>query len=75
MILRYFNPVGAYESGDIGEDPNGVPNNLMPFISRVAVGKREYLNVFGDDYPTMMGQVLETTYIVIGFSQKGIERL
>ncbi len=55
VILRYFNPVGAYESGDIGEDPNGVPNNLMPFISQVAVGKREYLNVFGDDYPTHDG--------------------
>ncbi|MBA3025709.1 MAG: UDP-glucose 4-epimerase GalE [Sulfurimonas sp.] len=54
-ILRYFNPVGAHESGTIGEDPNGIPNNLMPFISQVAVGKREYLNVFGSDYDTHDG--------------------
>ena len=54
-ILRYFNPVGAHESGMIGEDPNGIPNNLMPFISQVAVGKREYLNVFGNDYDTHDG--------------------
>ncbi len=51
-ILRYFNPVGAHESGTIGEDPNGIPNNLMPFISQIAVGKREVLNVFGGDYDT-----------------------
>jgi len=55
VILRYFNPVGAYESGTIGEDPNGIPNNLMPFISQVAVGKREYLSLFGDDYDTKDG--------------------
>lgn len=54
-ILRYFNPVGAHEGGTIGEDPNGIPNNLMPFISQVAVGKREYLSVFGDDYDTHDG--------------------
>ncbi len=54
-ILRYFNPVGAHESGLIGEDPNGIPNNLMPFISQVAVGKRAHLNVFGNDYPTRDG--------------------
>ena len=54
-ILRYFNPVGAHESGLIGEDPNGIPNNLMPFISQVAVGKRNHLNVFGNDYPTADG--------------------
>lgn len=52
VILRYFNPVGAHKSGTIGEDPNGIPNNLMPFISQVAVGKREYLSVFGNDYDT-----------------------
>ena len=52
-LLRYFNPVGAHASGEIGEDPNGMPNNLMPYISQVAVGKREYLNVFGNDYPTI----------------------
>jgi len=54
-ILRYFNPVGAHESGTIGEDPKGIPNNLMPFISQVAVGKREYLSVFGSDYDTHDG--------------------
>lgn len=53
--LRYFNPVGAHESGMIGEDPNDIPNNLMPFISQVAVGKREKLAVFGDDYDTKDG--------------------
>jgi UDP-glucose 4-epimerase len=54
-VLRYFNPVGAHESGLIGEDPNGIPNNLMPFISQVAVGTREQLQVFGSDYPTQDG--------------------
>lgn len=54
-LLRYFNPIGAHESGMIGEDPNGIPNNLMPFISQVAVGKREKLAVFGDDYSTPDG--------------------
>jgi UDP-glucose 4-epimerase len=54
-ILRYFNPVGAHESGTIGKDPNGIPNNLMPFISQTAVGKREFLNIFGGDYDTADG--------------------
>lgn len=54
-ILRYFNPVGAHPSGLIGEDPSGVPNNLLPFIAQVAVGRRERLRVFGDDYPTSDG--------------------
>ncbi|ELU01247.1 hypothetical protein CAPTEDRAFT_147092 [Capitella teleta] len=54
-ILRYFNPVGAHESGMIGEDPSGIPNNLMPYIAQVAVGKLEQLNVFGNDYPTHDG--------------------
>lgn len=54
-LLRYFNPVGAHESGLIGEDPNGVPNNLMPYITQVAVGKLACLNVFGGDYPTHDG--------------------
>ena len=54
-ILRYFNPVGAHSSGRIGEDPNGIPNNLMPFISRVAVGRLSELPVFGNDYPTQDG--------------------
>jgi UDP-glucose 4-epimerase len=54
-LLRYFNPVGAHESGTIGEDPNGIPNNLMPYITQVAVGKLPCLSVFGDDYPTLDG--------------------
>jgi UDP-glucose 4-epimerase len=55
ILLRYFNPIGAHESGRIGEDPNGIPNNLMPYITQVAVGKREKLNVFGNDYNTHDG--------------------
>ena len=55
VLLRYFNPVGAHESGTIGEDPNGIPNNLMPFIAQTAVGKREFLSVFGGDYETHDG--------------------
>lgn len=54
-LLRYFNPIGAHESGLLGEDPKGIPNNLMPYISDVAIGKRDHLNVFGDDYDTKDG--------------------
>ncbi len=54
-ILRYFNPVGAHVSGLIGEDPNGIPNNLMPFVAQVAIGRRDKLSVFGGDYPTVDG--------------------
>ncbi|MEW6694027.1 MAG: UDP-glucose 4-epimerase GalE [Pseudomonadota bacterium] len=54
-ILRYFNPVGAHDSGLIGEDPNGIPNNLMPYIARVAAGQLPHLNIWGDDYPTADG--------------------
>lgn len=54
-ILRYFNPIGAHESGMIGEDPAGIPNNLLPYITQVASGKREYLRVYGNDYPTHDG--------------------
>lgn len=54
-LLRYFNPVGAHESGRIGEDPSGIPSNLMPFIAQVAVGRRDHLSVFGGDYPTPDG--------------------
>lgn len=53
--LRYFNPVGAHESGRIGEDPQGIPNNLMPYVAQVAIGRREQVNVFGGDYPTVDG--------------------
>lgn len=55
VLLRYFNPIGAHESGAIGEDPRGIPNNLMPYISQVAVGRREKLSVYGNDYPTPDG--------------------
>lgn len=55
VLLRYFNPIGAHPSGRIGENPNGIPNNLMPYITQVAVGKRERLGVFGNDYPTPDG--------------------
>jgi UDP-glucose 4-epimerase len=55
VLLRYFNPIGAHPSGRIGENPNGIPNNLMPYITQVAVGKREQLGVFGNDYPTHDG--------------------
>ena len=55
MLLRYFNPIGAHESGKIGEDPKGIPNNLVPYIAQVAVGKLECLGVFGDDYDTPDG--------------------
>lgn len=54
-LLRYFNPIGAHSSGLIGEDPRGIPNNLMPYISQVAIGRRDHLNVFGDDYDTPDG--------------------
>lgn len=54
-LLRYFNPIGAHPSGLLGEDPNGIPNNLMPYVCQVAVGKRKELHVFGDDYPTRDG--------------------
>ncbi len=55
VLLRYFNPIGAHESGLIGEDPNGIPNNLMPYITQVAIGKLDCLSVFGNDYPTPDG--------------------
>lgn len=68
-ILRYFNPVGAHESGLIGEDPNGIPNNLMPFISQVAVGRREFLNIFGSDYPTSDGTGVRDYIHVVDLAQ------
>ena len=58
VLLRYFNPIGAHESGRIGEDPQGIPNNLMPYVSQVAVGRREQLTVFGGDYDTPDGTCL-----------------
>ena len=62
VSLRYFNPIGAHESGLIGEDPQGIPNNLLPFVAQVAVGRRDKLNIFGDDYPTSDG-TCERDYI------------
>ncbi|MGL4831055.1 MAG: UDP-glucose 4-epimerase GalE [Propionibacteriaceae bacterium] len=69
-LLRYFNPVGAHESGLIGEDPQGIPNNLMPFITQVAVGRREKLSIFGDDYDTADGTA-ERDYIHIDDLARG----
>jgi UDP-glucose 4-epimerase len=60
-LLRYFNPVGAHESGLIGEDPQGIPNNLMPYISQVAVGRRELINIFGTITRHQTAQVCATT--------------
>ena len=69
VALRYFNPVGADVSGLIGEDPNGIPNNLMPFISQVAVGRRECLQVFGDDYDTIDGTGVRDYIHVVDLAQ------
>jgi len=78
VLLRYFNPVGAHQSGRIGEDPNGIPNNLFPFISQVAVGKLPFLSVFGDDYPTPDGtgirDYIHITDLALGHL-KALERL
>lgn len=70
VLLRYFNPVGAHVSGTIGEDPNGIPNNLMPFIAQTAVGKREKLSVFGGDYETEDGTGVRD-YIHVGDLAEG----
>lgn len=77
-LLRYFNPVGAHHSGRIGEDPNGIPNNLMPFVTQVAVGKREFLRVFGSDYPTSDGTGVRDYIHVVDLALghlKAIEKL
>lgn len=68
-ILRYFNPVGAHESGRIGEDPNGIPNNLLPYIAQVAVGKLQQLSVFGNDYPTADGTGVRDYIHVVDLAQ------
>jgi UDP-glucose 4-epimerase len=68
-ILRYFNPVGAHISGTIGEHPNGTPNNLMPFITQVAVGQREFLSIFGKDYPTPDGTGVRDYIHVVDLAQ------
>ena len=69
MILRYFNPVGAHPSARIGEDPTDVPNNLMPFIAQVAVGKRDALQIFGDDYATPDGTGLRDYIHVVDLAR------
>ncbi len=74
-VLRYFNPVGAHVSGRIGEDPNGIPNNLMPFISQVAVGKLEKLSVYGDDYETRDGTGVRDYIHVVDLAQGHLKAL
>lgn len=74
-ILRYFNPIGAHASGKIGEDPNGIPNNLLPYITQVACGKREKLYVFGDDYDTHDGTGVRDYIHVVDLAQAHIKAL
>ena len=75
MLLRYFNPVGAHESGMIGEDPQGIPNNLMPFVAQVAVGKRECVSVFGNDYPTPDGTGVRDYIHVVDLAEAHVKAL
>jgi len=75
VLLRYFNPIGAHKSGLIGEDPQGIPNNLMPFISQVAVGKREKLSVFGNDYPTPDGSGVRDYIHVVDLSDAHVKAI
>ena len=74
-LLRYFNPIGAHESGRIGENPNGIPNNLMPYITQVAVGKREKLSVFGSDYDTVDGTGVRDYIHVLDLARGHIKAL
>lgn len=74
-ILRYFNPVGAHKSGTIGEDPNGIPNNLMPFIAQTAVGKREFLSIFGGDYETHDGTGVRDYIHVVDLAQGHVQAI
>lgn len=77
-LLRYFNPIGAHESGRIGEDPNGIPNNLLPFVAQVAVGKLEKVSIFGSDYPTPDGTGVRDYIHVVDLSighVKALEKL
>lgn len=75
VLLRYFNPVGAHISGTIGEDPQGIPNNLMPFVAQTAVGKREYLSIFGDDYDTPDGTGVRDYIHVVDLAQGHLNAL
>ena len=77
VLLRYFNPIGAHESGLIGENPNGIPNNLVPYIAKVAIGELDHLNVFGDDYPTKDGTGVRDYIHVVDLSKghvKAVEK-
>jgi UDP-glucose 4-epimerase len=74
-LLRYFNPIGAHESGLIGEDPNGIPNNLMPYVAGVAVGKYEQLSVFGGDYPTPDGTGVRDYIHVVDLAKGHVKAL
>lgn len=75
ILLRYFNPIGAHESGTIGENPNGIPNNLMPYITQVAVGKLERLGVFGDDYDTHDGTGVRDYIHVVDLAEGHVKAL
>jgi len=74
-ILRYFNPIGAHPSGLIGENPNGIPNNLMPYIGKVALGELTQLNVFGDDYPTRDGTGVRDYIHVVDVARAHLDAL
>ena len=75
IILRYFNPIGAHKSGLIGEEPNGIPNNLMPYITKVASGELDHLNVFGNDYPTKDGTGVRDYIHVVDLSKGHVKAL
>lgn len=75
VLLRYFNPIGAHSSGLIGENPNGIPNNLMPYITQVAVGKLERLHVFGNDYPTPDGTGVRDFIHVVDLAKGHVKAL
>ena len=74
-VLRYFNPVGAHPSGEIGEDPNGIPDNLVPFVCQVATGQREKLKVFGNDYPTRDGTAVRDYLHVVDLAEAHLKAL
>ena len=75
IILRYFNPIGAHKSGLIGEEPNGIPNNLMPYIAKVAAGQLDHLNVFGNDYPTKDGTGVRDYIHVVDLAKGHVKAL
>ena len=74
-LLRYFNPIGAHESGDIGEDPQGIPNNLVPYISQVAVGRLAQLSIYGNDYDTPDGTCLRDYIHVMDLAEGHVKAL